>query len=120
MSVDCFCNYHGSSGKLDCLFAGFGLQSSLNVVVITVATRSRFLKLFPLQEKTKQASQFCERVNTRRTVKSLETEIIQKTRRIQTEEKKYVQCSSYMLFAVILYVHVCFMAIQFFDVGANR
>jgi len=40
-----------------------------------------------VREKTEQASQFCERVNTRRTVKSLETEIIQKTRRIQTEEK---------------------------------
>ncbi|KAL9969292.1 hypothetical protein ACROYT_G021491 [Oculina patagonica] len=37
--------------------------------------------------KTEQASQFCERVATRRTVKSLETEIIQKTKRIQTEER---------------------------------
>lgn len=40
-----------------------------------------------VQEKTEQACQFCDRVNTRRTVKNLESEIIQKTRRIQTEEK---------------------------------
>lgn len=40
-----------------------------------------------VREKTEQASQFCERVNTRRTVKSLESEIIQKNRRIQTEER---------------------------------
>lgn len=37
--------------------------------------------------KTQKASEFCERVTTRRTVKSLETEIIQKTKRIQTEEQ---------------------------------
>ncbi|KAJ7385875.1 Structural maintenance of chromosomes protein 6 [Desmophyllum pertusum] len=37
--------------------------------------------------KTEQATQFCERVATRRTVKNLESEIIQKTRRIQTEER---------------------------------
>lgn len=37
--------------------------------------------------KTEQASKFCERVSTRRTVKSLETEIIQKRRRIETEER---------------------------------
>lgn len=40
-----------------------------------------------VREKTEQANQFCERVNTRRTVKNLESEIIQKTRRIQTEER---------------------------------
>jgi len=44
---------------------------------------------FAFQVKTEQASQFCERVSTRRTVKSLETEIIQKNRRIETEERKY-------------------------------
>lgn len=37
--------------------------------------------------KTQQASEFCERVTTKRSVKSLETEIIQKTKRIQTEER---------------------------------
>lgn len=50
----------------------------------------RSISLFLLQEKTEQACQFCDRVSTRRTVKNLESEIIQKTRRIQTEEKKYV------------------------------
>lgn len=40
-----------------------------------------------VQEKTEQAAMFCERVNTRRTVKNLESEILQKTKRIQTEEK---------------------------------
>lgn len=38
-------------------------------------------------EKSRQATQFCERVETRRTVKNLESEILQKTKRIQTEEK---------------------------------
>lgn len=42
-----------------------------------------------IQVKTQQASEFCERVTTKRSVKSLETEIIQKTKRIQTEERKY-------------------------------
>ena len=48
---------------------------------------------FASQVKTEQASKFCERVSTRRTVKSLETEIIQKNRRIETEERKYEHCT---------------------------
>jgi len=48
---------------------------------------------FTFQIKTEQASQLCERIPTRRTVKNLETEIIQKNKRIQTEERKYEYCT---------------------------
>lgn len=61
---------------------------------------------FLLQVKTEQASQFCERVATRRTVKSLETEIIQKTKRIQTEERKYEHCTFPCLIFIAFLFHV--------------
>ena len=40
------------------------------------------------QEKTAKASDVCERVNTRRSVRNLESEILQKEKRIRVEEKK--------------------------------
>lgn len=64
---------------------------------------------FSLQVKTEQASQFCERVATRRTVKSLETEIIQKTKRIQTEERKYELHFACLVFISFLF-HVLVLA----------
>ncbi|XP_020912192.1 structural maintenance of chromosomes protein 6 [Exaiptasia diaphana] len=42
-----------------------------------------------VQDTTDLANQYCERVDTRRSVRSLETEIIQKERRIQTEENNH-------------------------------
>nr|QIC49993.1 structural maintenance of chromosomes protein 6 [Actinia equina] len=42
-----------------------------------------------VEEITGQAADYCERVETRKTVKSLETEIHQKERRIRTEEQNH-------------------------------
>ena len=81
------------------------LQTLISFTVTVASNMSlRSVSLFLLQEKTEQACQFCDRVNTRRTVKNLESEIIQKTRRIQTEEKKYVHCLFNLISSCDLFV----------------